>query len=483
MSGGLNLAHLWTTRLGARLLPFADAATRELPLARLLRLSLFQITVGAATALLVGTLNRVMIVELAVPAWLVALMVALPLVFAPFRALIGFRSDHYRSALGWRRVPFIWFGTLMQFGGLAIMPFALLVLAGDGHGPVWVGQLGAALAFLLVGAGLQTTQTAGLALATDVAPESARPRVVALMYVMLLVGMVAASLVFSVLLADFSPKRLVQVIQGAALATLLINMIALWKQEARDPTRIDHAPPRPSFRAAWAEFAQRPGARRFLVAVGLGTAAFNMQDVVLEPYGGEVLHLSVGATSLLTGLLAAGSLAAFALAGRQLARGAEPHRLAAYGATLGMFAFAAVIFAAPAESPALFRLGTVGIGFGGGLFAVGTLLAAMALERDGANGLALGAWGAVQATAAGGAVALGGALRDAVGGLAVAGRFGEAMTTPAAGYGFVYHLELILLFATLAAIGPLARRRIARAAPPAAMRPASPVFGLAELPR
>jgi BCD family chlorophyll transporter-like MFS transporter len=95
-----------------------------------------------------------------VPAWLVALMVALPLVFAPFRALIGFRSDHYRSALGWRRVPFIWFGTLMQFGGLAIMPFALLVLSGDGEGPVWVGQVGAALAFLLVGAGLQTTQTA-----------------------------------------------------------------------------------------------------------------------------------------------------------------------------------------------------------------------------------------------------------------------------------------------------------------------------------
>ncbi|MFN9211380.1 MAG: PucC family protein, partial [Betaproteobacteria bacterium] len=83
----------------------------------------------------------------------------------------------------------------------------------------------------------------------------------------------------------------------------------------------------------------------------------------------------------------------------------------------------------------------------------------------------------------GGAVALGGALRDGFGGLAVAGRFGEAMATPAAGYAFVYHLELILLFATLAAIGPLARRRLARAAPPAVMRPASPVFGLAEFPR
>ncbi|MDZ7651663.1 MAG: PucC family protein [Burkholderiaceae bacterium] len=81
-----------------------------------------------AAALLVGTLNRVMIVELGVPAWLVALMVALPLLFAPFRALIGFRSDHHRSVLGWRRVPYIWLGTLLQFGGLAIMPFALIML-------------------------------------------------------------------------------------------------------------------------------------------------------------------------------------------------------------------------------------------------------------------------------------------------------------------------------------------------------------------
>ncbi len=92
-------------RLGPRFLPFADAATAELPLGRLLRLSLFQVSVGMAMVLLTGTLNRVMIVELHVPAWLVGLMVSLPLVFAPFRALIGFKSDTHRSVLGWRRVP------------------------------------------------------------------------------------------------------------------------------------------------------------------------------------------------------------------------------------------------------------------------------------------------------------------------------------------------------------------------------------------
>ena len=178
---GVKLARNWT-RVGTRFLPFADAATPELPLGRLLRLSLFQVSVGLAVVLLIGTLNRVMIVELGVPAWLVAVMISLPLVFAPFRAVVGFRSDTHKSVLGWRRVPYIWMGTLLQFGGLAIMPFALIVLSGDTNGPVIFGDRPARLlAFLLVGAGLHTTQTVGLALATDLAPPESHPKVVALL--------------------------------------------------------------------------------------------------------------------------------------------------------------------------------------------------------------------------------------------------------------------------------------------------------------
>src|SRR5271165_3486533 len=231
-----SLTRAWM-KLGMRFLPFADAATEELPIERLLRLSLFQISVGMAVVLLNGTLNRVMIVELGVPSWLVGCMVSLPLVFAPLRAMIGFRSDNHFSALGWRRVPYIWFGTLLQFGGLAIMPFALIVLSGDANGPGWIGDAAAALAFLLVGAGVHTTQTAGLALATDLAPEHARPRVVAFLYVMLLIGMVASAFVFGEALADFREFRLIQVVQGAAVVTIALNVAALWKQEPRDPAR------------------------------------------------------------------------------------------------------------------------------------------------------------------------------------------------------------------------------------------------------
>jgi len=245
--------------IGSRFLPFADAATPDLPLSRLLRLSLFQVSVGMALVLLVGTLNRVMIVELDVPASLVAIMISLPLIFAPFRALIGFRSDTHRSVLGWKRVPFIWKGTLIQFGGLAIMPFALLVLSGGGESgnfPVFIGQAGAAIAFLMVGAGLHTTQTVGLALATDLAPIESQPKVVGLMYVMLLFGMISSSLLFGALLEDFSPARLIQVVQGAAVATIFLNILAMWKQEARDPKLLESSIKAPSFRESWDSFTQ-----------------------------------------------------------------------------------------------------------------------------------------------------------------------------------------------------------------------------------
>jgi BCD family chlorophyll transporter-like MFS transporter len=443
--------------LGPRFLPFADAATPDLPLSRLLRLSLFQVSVGMALVLLVGTLNRVMIVELGVPASLVGVMISLPLIFAPFRALIGFHSDNHRSALGWKRVPFIFRGAMVQFGGLAIMPFALLVLSGGGNAsqaPAWVGDVGAGVAFLLVGAGLHTTQTVGLALATDLAPVESQPKVVGLMYVMLLFGMIASALLFGAFLADFTPGRLVQVIQASAVVTLVLNSVALWKQETRRPGAT--APARqapPTFQESWDRFIHGGQALRRLIAVGFGTMAFSMEDVLLEPYGGQVLHLTVGDTTKLTATLALGGLFGFGLASRVLSRGADPFRMASYGALIGIPAFAAVIVAGPMSSALLFGTGTALIGFGAGLFGHGTLTATMNLAPRSQTGLALGAWGAVQASAAGVAIALGGIARDVVTGLAPHGAFGAAT-----GYDFVYAVEIVLLFTTLLTMVPLIRR-------------------------
>ena len=454
---------VWSWRaVGLGWLPFADAATPELPLGRMLRLSLFQVSVGVAAVLLIGTLNRVMIVELNLPAWLVATMISLPLVFAPFRMLVGHRSDHHRSVLGWKRVPYIWFGTLMQFGGLAIMPFALILLSGDSHGPPILGQASAALAFLATGAGVHMTQTAGLALATDLAPAEARPKVVALLCLMLLVGTVVSAVTFGLLLFPFSEVRLVRVVQGAAVASLVLNTLALWKQEARDPARALIAKaPSPRFGEAWTAYTRTGRAVRRLVAIGLGTMAFSMQDVLLEPYGGRVLHLPVGATTILTAMLALGGACGLGLAARQLNRGADPYRIAGYGATAGLCAFTAVIFAAPLQSGGLFAASVLMIGFGAGLFAHGTLTASMNMSERDATGLALGVWGAVQALAAGVAIAAGGLIGDGVSALARTGRLGEVLANPATGFTAVYLIEIVLLFTTLVALGPLVRFGVA----------------------
>ena len=438
--------------IGPRFLPFADAATAELPLRRLLRLALFQVSVGMSLVLLIGTLNRVMIVELGVAASLVSAMLALPLLAAPFRAIVGFKSDNHQSALGWRRVPFIWMGTLLQFGGFAIMPFALLVLSGSGQSadvPAWIGHAAAALAFLLVGSGVHTTQTVGLALATDLAPTESQPKVVGLMYAMLLIGMILSAFIFGTMLSDYSPGRLIQVIQGAAAATMILNVTALWKQESRsDQYRIGQPRKELAFTEAWSLFIDGENARRRLWVVGMGTMAFTMEDVLLEPYGGEILDLSVAFTTTLSATLAIGGLAGFAWASKVLARGTDPFRMAGNGALLGIPAFIAVMSAAPLHSVTLFAIGTFLIGAGGGMFGHGTLTATMNLAAPGQAGLALGAWGAVQATMAGIAMGLGGVIRDLV----------AAQSSSTAGYLAVYTLEILLLQATLMAMGPLLRR-------------------------
>ncbi|MEM9429198.1 MAG: PucC family protein [Pseudomonadota bacterium] len=427
--------------LSPRYLPFADVATAEVPLSRLLRFSLFQFSVGMALVLLVGTLNRVMIVELQVPASLVAGMVALPLIFAPLRSWIGHKSDVHVSAFGWRRLPYIWKGTLYQFGGFAIMPFALLVLSGYGEAvdaPRWIGLTSAAVAFLLVGAGVHMVQTVGLALATDLVREEDQPKVVGLMYVMLLFGMVLSALAFGALLEAYTPGRLIRVIQGAAVMTVALNLVAMWKQEARNRARASAVLGKPQrrFAEAWGPHIRRPGRLALLSVVALGTFGFGAADVLLEPYGGQALGLTVAETTRLTALLAGGTLIGFALASRWLGRGASAHRFGLVGALIGVPGFAAIILASFGGGVAMFVAGTVLTGLGAGLFSHATLTAAMRSAPRDQIGLTLGTWGAVQATSAGLGVVLAGVVRDLLSGAQV------ASSTP---YSVVFLVEIAFL--------------------------------------
>lgn len=448
----------WTS-LDAKWLPFADIATADVPLSRFLRLSMFQLSVGMVQTLFFGTLNRVMIVELHVPAILVALFTAIPLLVAPFRALIGFRSDTHRSILGWRRVPYLWAGTLLQWAGLAIMPLALLVLADPLHAAAKpLGAMASGIAFFLVGMGSHTTQTAGLALASDLSAEDKRPRVVALMYLMLLIGVVMSALTFGFLLSDYQPIRLIRVIHGAAFVTLWINGVSCWQQEPRRAGIVPYVKGerRPMFADAWRTFVAGGKVVRLLVAVCIGFFAFNLQDVLLEPYGGQILHLTVSQTTALTGLMAFGAVLSFIASAQMLERAWDPIRVGAVGAVAGIASLSVVLLSSGFDSVWMFRLGATGIGFGEAMFGVGTLSYAMSLRDSEQHGIALGAWGAVFATGEGLGLALSGAMKDGVTRLALHSQ-NVAIAPGLIGYNSVFALEVVALIATLIALGPLAR--------------------------
>jgi BCD family chlorophyll transporter-like MFS transporter len=136
-----------------------------------------------------------------------------------------------------------------------------------------------------------------------------------------------------------------------------------------------------------------------------------------------------------------------------------------------------VLFAAPLGSPALLQIGAVAIGFSGGLFSVGTLIATMSLASAGTSGIALGSWGAVQASAAGLAIGLGGILRDVVSDFAASDGLGSVMASRGTGYATVYLIEIVLLLVTLVVIGPLVGRDRSTALDQSSAR-----FGLSEFP-
>jgi BCD family chlorophyll transporter-like MFS transporter len=165
-----------------------------------------------------------------------------------------------------------------------------------------------------------------------------------------------------------------------------------------------------------------------------------MADVLLEPYGGQVLGLTVGQTTSLTAILAGGTLAGFTLAWRVIGGGANPVAVALAGAAAGIPAFGAIIAAAAQPVPGLFTGGVLLAGFGAGLFGHGTLTATIRAAPRHRIGLALGAWGAVQATSAGLAIAAAGVVRDLIVALP-----GGGTDRSAAAYINVFAIEIGLL--------------------------------------
>lgn len=232
------------------------------------RLGLFQFAIGLSLALVLGTLNLVLIDHLsfsaatslgvislfslagggamlttltdlfnrltgnilAVSAAGMVLLLACHTVIAPLRAVIHQRSSRPRAQGKWR-IPYILVGVILIFGGLALGPFALILLTGKGVVAFWVALIIYLGVFLAYGTGVSIAQTIYLALVNDITLPHERGPVYSVLGVMLILGVVSSSIALTFLLIGASEVMLVRVMQGAAMVFLALAVVSLWRQE------------------------------------------------------------------------------------------------------------------------------------------------------------------------------------------------------------------------------------------------------------
>ncbi|MGJ3239659.1 MAG: BCD family MFS transporter [Anaerolineae bacterium] len=383
---------------------------------RILRLGLIQFGIGLSLAPISGALNRVLITDLQIPAVAVGLLISMHYFISPVRAMIGYRSDKARSVGKWR-TPYVVLGTMLTFGGLTCAPFALILLAGDGTIGFYPAMFLSMLIFLAYGAGINILETVYLALVSDITPEKDRGKVISTLWIMLILGTVVSSVIVSALLIDYSHVLLIRVMQSSALVFVVLTVIALFGQERLRPDgSIASNLKIVRVRLSLWESVRQLGGQRVLqglfAVIFIATMAFATHDVLLEPYGGQVLGMSVSGTMQLTALWGVTTIIGVALAGYLLYRKQSPAFLIGLGCSVGVLGFVTVSLSSQSLMVDMFRLGVSFISIGRGLFVVGSVILVMSLVDINHAGLFLGIWGIVQAMAQGIGVIGGGLVRD-----------------------------------------------------------------------
>jgi BCD family chlorophyll transporter-like MFS transporter len=356
------------------------------------RLGLVQAALGSVVVLATSTLNRVMVVEWALPAIVPGLLVALHYGVQVLRPLAGHGSDG-----GGRRTPWI-------VGGM------LLLAAGGVAAAAATGWMGthrlagialAVLAFAAIGVGVGAAGTSLLVLlAARVAPAR-RAAAAMTVWIMMIAGFGVTAGVAGKLLDPFSPARLVAVTTGVACVALLLTLAGVWGIEGRavaTPTAAVRAGFVEALRDVWSE----PAARRFAIFVFVSMLAYSGQELILEPFAGSVFGLTPGGSAQLTGVQHGGALLGMLLvgiAGRRpgFLRGATI--LGCAGSAAALLALAAAGWAGPA---APLRACVFALGVANGAFAVAAIGAMMGLVHTGRparEGVRMGIWGAAQAVA------------------------------------------------------------------------------------
>ena len=422
----------------------------------IVRLGLVQAALGAMVVLTTSTLNRVMVVELALPALLPGLLVGVHYALQVLRPRMGFGSD-----VGGQRTPWI-------IGGLAVLALgatgAALATAWMASAPV-AGMAMAVFCFVLIGLGVSAAGTSLLVLLAKRVEQARRAPAATIVWMMMILGFAVTAGVAGRLLEPYSPQRLVLVMGGVCALAFVIACMALHGLEGDAPAQETPSQAKPSFRAALAEVWAEPAARRFTVFIFVSMLAYSAQDLILEPFAGALFDFTPGQSTSLSGLQHGGVLVGMllvALAGSPWAhqrlgtlRGWAIGGCLASALALAGLAVAAGVGRGWPLAANVFLLGVANGAFS--IAAIGSMMRLAAQGKERREGVRMGLWGAAQAVAFG----LGGLLGTAASDLA-RWWFGS----PVAAYASVFGLEALafVVAAVLAArVEPVARGPLQRA--------------------
>lgn len=432
---------------------------------QIVRLGLIQACLGAVVVVTTSTLNRIMVVELALPALLPGFLVAWHYAVQMVRPRMGFGADKGQRSTPW------------MMGGMGVLGVGGVMAA---WATVWMatqpfyGALLAMLSFSLIGLGVSACGTSLLALMAKRVPEERRAPAATTVWLMMIMGFAVTAGVVGKLIDPYSPEVLLQVSAGLSLLTAFITAVCLWGLEkpvdaAATPVqsasseRLQKQNFKEAFQEVWAE----PAARTFTVFVFMSMLAYSAQDLILEPFAGAVHGFTPGQTTqlsgwhhmgVLIGMLAVAGAGSRWVAGRlgSVQAWMVGGCLVSALATLGLVS-SAVSVDWPLKANVVF------LGVANGAFSIAAIATMMRLAGEsegvsgqGREGTRMGLWGAAQAAAFG----LGGLLGTAASDLAHA-VLGEQRTAYAAVFGMQ-----ALMFAVSAAVasrlraGPAQRQRL-----------------------
>ena len=362
----------------------------------IVRLGLIQMALGAIVVLTTSTLNRLMVVELALPAVLPGLLVALHYGIQITRPNWGYRSDTGNSRTRWIVLGM----ACLALGGL--LASYGVVLLGSSFG---LGLLLSVLAYALIGLGVGASGTSLLALlATGTAP-SRRAAAATITWLMMIAGIAITAGTVGAFLDPYTPELLMRIVMIVVGSAFVMTCLAIWGIEKKTSFAVREADDTPfmeGLKEVWSE----PAARLFTIFVFLSMTAYFMQELILEPYAGFVFNFTPGQSTSLSGAQNGGvfvGMLTVGIAASGLKIGALRSWVVA-GCLLSALSLGAIAILGQIGNAGLFTPAVVALGFSNGMFAVAAIGSMMQLAGEGRSkreGTRMGLWGAAQAIAAG----------------------------------------------------------------------------------